>query len=300
MEKQSHDQNFKNLFQDFPKEALEWILPEVLKAYGPVRRIEFIRQEPKKLRLRDSHLSLDMPILFRFDRRQIILWLVEFQEDKAKFSIFRLLRYVTDMTESHPNALVIPTVLFTDRKRWRKDVAKALDHRFGEKQFLHFEYILIKLFDFKARDYYNSKNPLVRILLPKMAYEESDRGEVFRKALTGLFQLTSALMFEKYTEFIDIYSGIPDEDRESIYQELSEDQETAMITQYIKEKGIQQGIQQGEIRLLCRLIAKKYGLSEKVVQTYLENQTDKTLLELGERILEWDSFDRVEEWLNSR
>jgi hypothetical protein len=37
-----------------------------------------------------------------------------------------------------------------------------------------------------------------------------------------------------------------------------------------------------------------------VVQTYLENQTDKTLLELGDRILEWDSFDRVEEWLNSR
>ena len=85
---------------------------------------------------------------------------------------------------------------------------------------IHFEYIPVRLFDFNAKDYYNSKNPLVRILLPKMGYSE-------------------------------------------------EDQETAMITQYIKEKGIQQGIQQGEIRLLCRLIAKKYGLSENVVQTYL-------------------------------
>ena len=82
-----------------------------------------------------------METVVRFDRRQIILWLVEFQEGKAKFSIFRLLRYVTDMTESHPDALVIPTVLFTDRKRWRRDVTKELDHRFGEKQFLHFEYI---------------------------------------------------------------------------------------------------------------------------------------------------------------
>lgn len=275
---------------------MEWILPEVLQAYGPVRHIEFIRQEPKKRRLKDSHLSLDMPVLFRFDCRQIILWLVEFQEDKAKFSIFRLLRYVTDMTESHPDALVIPTVLFTDRKRWRKDVAKELDHRFGERQFLHFEYILIKLFDFKARDYYNSKNPLVRILLPKMGYSETERKEVFRKALTGLFQLTSAFMFEKYTEFIDVYSGIPDEERESIYQELSEDQETAMITEYIKEKGIQQG----EIQILCRLIGRKYGLSEKIVQTYLENQSPETLLELSDRILEWDSFDRVEKWLNNR
>jgi hypothetical protein len=64
----------------------------------------------------------------------------------------------------------------------------------------------------------------------------------------------------------------------------------------IAEQIRQEGIQQGEIRLLCRLIAKKYGLSEKVVQAYLENQNSTTLLELGDRILEWDSFDRVEEW----
>jgi len=75
---------------------------------------------------------------------------------------------------------------------------------------------------------------------------------------------------------------------------------TMTIAEQIRQEGIQQGIQQGEIRLLCRLIAKKYGLSEKVVQTYLENQTAKTLLELGDRILEWDSFDRVEEWLKNR
>jgi predicted transposase YdaD len=75
---------------------------------------------------------------------------------------------------------------------------------------------------------------------------------------------------------------------------------TMTIAEQIRQEGIQQGIQQGEIRLLCRLIAKEYGLSEKVVQTYLENQNTKTLLELGDRILEGDSFDRVEEWLANR
>lgn len=74
----SHDHNFKNLFQDSPGEALEWILPEALQTYGPVRHIEFIRQEPPKLRLSDHYLSLDMPILFTFDRHRIILWIVEF------------------------------------------------------------------------------------------------------------------------------------------------------------------------------------------------------------------------------
>ena len=103
------------------------------------------------------------------------------------------------------------------------------------------------MFDLKAKDHYNSVNPLIRILLPKMNYSDSERGMVFRKALTGLYQLTSAVMFEKYTEFIDAYSGIPDEEREAIYRELSEEEETAMITltQDFKEKGIEQGIRQG-------------------------------------------------------
>ncbi len=93
MAQESHDQNFKNLFLDFPQEALEWILPQTLQQWGPIRQIEFLRQEPKKRKLSDSFLALDMPILFSFEAQQILLWLVDFQEDKAKFSIYKLLRY---------------------------------------------------------------------------------------------------------------------------------------------------------------------------------------------------------------
>ena len=111
---QSHDHNFKNLFLDFPREALTWLLPEVQREYGELRHIEFVRQEPGKRKLTDRGLELDMPILFTFDAGQILLWLAEFQEDKHKFSIYRLLRYVTDLMERYPVATVIPTVLFTD------------------------------------------------------------------------------------------------------------------------------------------------------------------------------------------
>ena len=31
-------------------------------------------------------------------------------------------QYTTDMMEAYPDALVVPTVLFTDRKKWRKTV----------------------------------------------------------------------------------------------------------------------------------------------------------------------------------
>ncbi|MFH0726555.1 MAG: Rpn family recombination-promoting nuclease/putative transposase [Pseudomonadota bacterium] len=160
----SHDQNFKNVFLDFPKEALEWILPDIPAKMGELRHVKFVRQEPGKRRLRDAHLSLDMPILFTFDQGQVLLWLVEFQEDKNRFSIYRLLRYVTDLVEKHPDALVIPTVLFTDRTQWRTDVKRELTSEWGGRLLLHFEYVLFKLFDHHARDYYNHRNPVVKIL----------------------------------------------------------------------------------------------------------------------------------------
>jgi hypothetical protein len=65
--------------------------------WGAVRKVEFVRQEPRKRKLPDPSLALDMPILFSFENQQLLLWLVEFQEDKAKFSIYKLLRYTVKM-----------------------------------------------------------------------------------------------------------------------------------------------------------------------------------------------------------
>ncbi|MFP4582368.1 MAG: DUF4351 domain-containing protein [Desulfococcaceae bacterium] len=297
-----HDHNFKNLFQDFPKEALEWILPEVLETYGPVREIEFLRQEPRKRQLADGHLVLDMPILFRFDDAEIILWLVEFQEDKKRFSIYKLLRYTTDMAEEHPEALVIPTVLFTDRKNWRKGVPEEIDHRFNNRTFLHFEYVLFRLFDANAKDHYDSDNPLVRILLPKMRYPKEERGEVFRRALIGLFQLASLPMSEKYAPFIDTYANVPEQERKEILQDLAEKEEVPMIStiDYFEERGVQKGIHKGESRILSRMMAKKFGISPEMAQSSVENLSSEALEELSDRILDWNSFEEVQRWIEQR
>jgi predicted transposase YdaD len=264
MSQESHDHNFKNLFADFPKEALEWILPEATEKFGTVLKIEFVRQEPKKRKLSDSHLSLDMPILFSFEFGQILLWLTEFQEDKNRFSIYKLLRYVTDSAEAYPQALIIPTVLFTDRRKWRKDVIRQLESQFGARTFLHFEYVLIKLFDLNARDYYHSSNPLIKILLPKMNYEPEERAEVIRQALLGLYRLAAPMLFDKYSDFIDVYAEIREDERESIRQEISEyKEETAMLMQYLKEEGFKEGKQEGKQEGIFQ--GMNQGLSESLM-----------------------------------
>ncbi|MDY0163066.1 hypothetical protein [Desulfobotulus sp.] len=241
----SHDHNFKNVVLDFPVESLSWFLPEALECMGKLENFEFIRQEPGKRKLQDGHLALDMPILFRFEKGDLILWLLEFQEDKARFSIHRLLHYTADYMESYPKARIIPTVLFTDRRKWRKDVDRFLESRLGSRTFVHFEYQMIRLFDYQARDYYNYENPVAKIFLPKMSYAPEERGMVIRRAWQGLYELVSASLFDKYVDFIDIYAAVQEEEREALLREITEQEETHMLAEYIREKGRTEGMAQG-------------------------------------------------------
>jgi hypothetical protein len=289
------------VFQDFPKEALEWILPDIPTQLGPIRSVEFICQETAKRRLSDAHLSLDMPILFTFEKDQVLLWIVEFQEDKHRFSIFKLLRYATDLMEKYPDALMIPTVLFTDRTRWRTDVQRQISSKWGGKLFLHFEYIFLKLFDHNARDYYNHRNPLVKILMPKMNYRPEERYEVIRQAYMGLFELAAPTMFDKYIDFIDVYAEIREDERESLLLEMTKQEDTVMLAQYIREKGFQDGEIKGEIKgevkgrriLLEHLLTRRFGTLPDWGQERLAHATVEQLDRWGDRVLDAESIQAV-------
>jgi len=264
---ESHDHHFKNVFLDFPTEALAWLAPEAFEALGPLKGLEFVRQEPRKRKLKDAHPALDMPILFNFEEGQVLLWLVEFQEDKGRFSIYRLLRYATDLMEAYPRATVIPTVLFTRRGKWRKDVTREIGSRLVNRVYLHFEYQLVRLFDFNAKDYYENQNPIVKILMPRMNYTPEERPEVIRQAYMGLYQLATPMLFDKYVDFIDVYAGVRDKEREELYRAIAEKEETAMLAQYIKEKGFNEGMEKGiqrgkeETAMLAQYIKEK-GFNE--------------------------------------
>ena len=139
---------------------------------------------------------------------------------------------------------------------------------------MHFEYILIKLFDYHARDYDNYPNPVVKILLPRMKYDLEERAEMPGQAYRGLFELVAPMLFDKYLDFIDVYAGIQEKERESLYRVLAEKEETAMLARYIRNKGfdegIQQGIQQGLLEGTTALIEIKFG-----------DRGTKILLEIG-------------------
>ncbi len=49
----SHDHNFKNIVPDFPRESLDWLLPQVQEHFGELKSFEFVRREPRKRKLHD-------------------------------------------------------------------------------------------------------------------------------------------------------------------------------------------------------------------------------------------------------
>ncbi|TWI62849.1 hypothetical protein LZ24_03337 [Desulfobotulus alkaliphilus] len=236
-ERVSHDQNFKNLARDFTREIAEFLSPEILEGMGKLIGFEVVHQETQKQKLKDRHFVLDIPIRFRFENGTLILWLLEFQEDKYKFSIYTVAHYGIDYMKAHPGAIVIPTVLFTDRKKWRKDVDRVLDSSFREKNYIHFEYQKIRLFEYQARDYFDSTNPVVMILLPKMNYEPEEKVEVVMRAMTGLFRLVGAALFEKYLDFIYTYADIQEDEQEELLSLLTEKEDGMLLSERIQERG---------------------------------------------------------------
>jgi hypothetical protein len=210
----------------------------------------------------------------------------------------KLLRYTTDYLEAYPDINVLPVVLFTDRKKWRKNVDKVISNKIGDRLFLHFEYKFVKLFDFNAKDYYQHNNPLVKILLPKMNYQAEERPEMIRQAYLGLFELVSSSLFDKYIDFIDIYAEIEESEHLELYKQLEQKKETFMLAQYIREQGMQQGMQQGEVILLERQIRKKFTLESKVVNKLLSGLNREQLEILGDKILEFSNAEEFLRWFD--
>jgi len=99
-----------------------------------------------------------------------------------------------------------------------------------------------------------------------MNYRPEERFEVIRQAYQGLFELVKPMMFDKYADFIDACAEIQEDEREEIYRQITDGEETVMtvmLAQYIKDKGfqegIQQGVQQGRYVLLEQILTRCFG-----------------------------------------
>jgi hypothetical protein len=97
----SHDQNFKNLVLDYPREALAFFAEAEARHLAPEVRITPVREEQLKERLGERFRELDIPLLVEWldGRRGALVFVIEEESDPRRFSVSRLAHYEREYRE---------------------------------------------------------------------------------------------------------------------------------------------------------------------------------------------------------
>jgi hypothetical protein len=245
----SHDQNFKNLILDYPVQSIQFFAEPEAERCASGARIVPIRQEQLKDRLGDRFRELDVPLLAEWPNgeRAAILFVIEEETDPARFSIHRLAHYCLDLADLFDTRRVVPVVVFLRPGDFPTQLSLGGDRA----EYLYFNFIACDLGRTPASAHLNSANIVARINLPNMAYPKDQRLEVYAKAREGVAKLeTDTEKRIKYSEFIDVYAGLSDEEtaryRETYLKNDPRKEALMGLTQILREEGWREGQQEGK------------------------------------------------------
>ncbi len=297
----SHDQNFKNLIVDYPRQAIGFFAAAEAQAVDAGARILPIREEQLKERLGERFRELDVPLLVEWPdgRRAALLFVLEEETDPARFSIHRLAHYCLDLAELCATERVVPVVIFLRPGGFPTRLVLGSETR----PYLDFGYMACALKQISARDHLHSSNLVARLNLPNMAYAPEDKLLIYAQAIRGLVQLEpSPEKRLKYVDFIDIYADLDDNERQ-LYTQLYPQEVTTMagfaqrFTEIGREEGRQEGrqegLQRGEARILTAQLRLRFGDLPAAVHQRIDTADADTLLRWSERILTAATLDEI-------
>ena len=242
----SHDQNFKNLILDYPRQALSFFAPEEAPVPGDDVDIVPLRQEQLQERLGQRYHELDAPLLVDWvdGRRDAVVFAMEEVTDSSRFSPHRLARYCLDVAELFKTNRVVPVSIFL---RASPDPEPL---RLGTERgsYLTFDHLSCRLAALDAGEWRDSDNPVALVNLPNMRRPaDMDRVDVFVRAARGLRAVEpDHAKLAKYLQFIDIYAALTENEQESYRRRYPEESKTmAGMIQRARDEGMRQGMQVG-------------------------------------------------------
>ncbi|WPL15615.1 hypothetical protein Thiowin_00521 [Thiorhodovibrio winogradskyi] len=286
----SHDQNFKNLILDYPRQAIEFAAASEAAKLDDSVRILPLREEQLKERLGDRFRELDVPLLLEWPdgRRQALLFVFEEETEPKRFSIHRLAHYCLDLAELYHTERVVPVVIFLHPGTFDETLTLGSDTR----DYLQFSYLAWPLFRLQARAYFDSPNLVARLNLPNMRYAPEEKVEVYAQAVRGLRTLEPDHERQiKYLDFVDIYAKLNDNERQRYQQHYAEETETMSA---FADRFIDQGVQQGEATILMAQLQEKFGAdSLDAHRERISGADPKELLQWSKRILSAETPETI-------
>jgi len=180
---------------------------------------------------------------------------------------------------------------------------------------MRFRYPVIKLLDYQKNPELLmdiGRNPFVVVVRAHLSVLESgkDPDELFKRK----FALVKNLYASSYSRvdiinlfrFIDWLMALPEVHERLFWEELSKYEEgkkmpfVTSVERIGREKGLQQGLQQGSLSLLCRMIAKRFRVGVDTVRPMFEGLNAEAIEELGERFLDAESLDEMRRWAEEK
>jgi len=284
-----HDQNFKNLILDYPREALAFLAEAEARAITPDVRITPVRQEQLKERLGERFRELDVPLLVEWPdgSHGALVFIIEEESDPRRFSVHRLVHYCTDLSELLQTRRIVPVVVFLRGGPADRGLSLGSD----QDTYLRFHFLSVDLAALPFRRYRDSDNIVARLNLPNMNYEPAEKVEVYAAAVKGLVTLEPNPELQlKYADFIDIYAALDDNER----QEYERDHPAeAQIMSGTFQRAREEGERRGEALALTRQMQRKFGDLPDGARRRVESADSDTLLEWLDRILTAESIDEV-------
>jgi UPI00004DB9FA related cluster len=294
----SHDQNFKNLIIDYPRQALAFFAPIEAASLPSDVKITYIRQELPKDRLGDRFFEMDVPLLVEWPngQREALLFIVEEETKPGLFSIHRLAIYCLTLAEFSKTDHVVPVVIFL---RGSKDIPRDLHLGSGQGSYLDFRYIACVLPEIPLHEHLDSDNLVARLNLVNMQYSPSERVHAYGHSIRGLMTLESnPSKHLKYMNFIDNYCTLDDTEKQR-YRELykAEDAQMMQWTERVKNEGRQEGLLEGRLEgrleTLADLVSMRFGPMDATTQALMHAADDETLKRWTRNVLTAQTLEEV-------
>ena len=289
----SHDQNFKNLIVDYPREALEFFAPQEAPEADDAVRVVPIREEQLQELLGGRYRRLDVPLLAEWeDGREAVLFALEEESDRHRFSPHRLAHYCLDLTGMFGTPRVVPVVIFLGPGAAPRPLALGTERR----AYLTFDYLACALGDMPAEDWLDSRNVVARVNLPNMRRPSGlSKIDVYAHAVRGLLDLEKDPdRRAKYIDFIDIYADLTDNERRRYRQRHPEESSIMVgLNQRARDEGRQQGRQEGERAVIARLLRRRFGELPSAISAQLRSASEAELEAWVDNVLDATTLQEV-------
>ncbi|MEH2221837.1 DUF4351 domain-containing protein [Nostoc sp.] len=295
-----HDRLFKELLTTFFWEFIELFFPEIT-AYLERDTISFIDKEVFTDVTAGEKYETDLVVKARF-RGQESFFLVHLEHQAYYQEAFdlRMYRYFARLYEKYALP-VYPIALFSYDSP-KKAETNFHQVAFPNKVVLQFNYDVIQLNRLNWREYLQQQNPVASALMAKMNIAPKERPRVKSECLRLLatLQLDPART-QLISGFIDTYLRLNAQEEEIFQTEIAQFEPTQQqVVMQIVTSWMEEGIQQGELKIIQRLLTKRIGVITPELQEELRGLSLTHLEDLAEALLDFSTEADLVAWLQQQ